>query len=144
MRGAATRVLGGAAAELAAEARALGRLDPASRLTAARQRAGELLDRASRAIRIRLGEAARSEERLATALPVLAATSLGRARAGVSTAGAALAVLGPQATLDRGYAIVRRTADAAIVRAPADAPTGTGLDVRVAAGSFPATAGERG
>jgi exodeoxyribonuclease VII large subunit len=140
MHAAAGRVLGGATRDLAVEARALDRLDPAARLSASRQRAGELLDRASRAIRLRLLDAGRAEDRLSTSLPRLVGTALAQARSGVATAGAALTVLGPQATLDRGYAIVRRAADEAIVRVPADAPAGTVLDVRVAGGSFPATA----
>ena len=52
-------------------------------------------------------------------------------------------MLGPQATLDRGYAIVRRVADEAIVRDPSAAPAGTALRVRVAGGELPATADER-
>ena len=56
---------------------------------------------------------------------------------------AALAVLGPQATLDRGYAIVRRADDDRIVRDPADAAPGTRLALRVAQGELPATADER-
>ncbi|MGZ6339901.1 MAG: hypothetical protein ACXWNG_06005, partial [Candidatus Limnocylindrales bacterium] len=42
-------------------------------------------------------------------------------------------------TLARGYAIVRRTSDARIVRAPAEAPPGTGLAVRLARGELTAT-----
>ena len=45
--------------------------------------------------------------------------------------------LSPQATLDRGYAVVRRP-DGRVVRAPADA-VGT-LQIRVADGEFEATA----
>ena len=56
---------------------------------------------------------------------------------------AALAVLAPQATLDRGYAIVHRAGDGAIVRDPAEAPAGTRLALRVARGELPATADER-
>jgi exodeoxyribonuclease VII large subunit len=46
--------------------------------------------------------------------------------------------LSPQATLDRGYAVVRRVADGVVVRVPADA-TGR-LRVRVAGGEFDAAA----
>ena len=138
MHAAAARVLAGASREVDVERRALDRLDPGSRLAASRQRAGELLDRASRAIRLRLADAARGHGQLATALPALAVASVAHARSDLATAGAALAVLGPQATLDRGYAIVRRSTDGAIVRAPADAPAGTRLDLRVAGGSLPA------
>ncbi len=141
MHAAAARSLAGAGREVEVERRALDRLDPESRVVAARQRAGELLDRASRSIRIRLSDAAVVHDRLATALPALAIGAVARSRADLATAGAALAVLGPQATLDRGYAIVRRASDTAIVRAPVVAPPGTALDVRVAGGAFPATSG---
>jgi exodeoxyribonuclease VII large subunit len=49
---------------------------------------------------------------------------------------AALAALGPQATLDRGYAIVRRGADGAVVREPAEAPAGELLAITVARGEL--------
>ena len=51
---------------------------------------------------------------------------LAAARSTLDAAASALAVLDPQATLERGYAIVRRAADERILRAPADAPAGTG------------------
>ncbi|WP_427019022.1 exodeoxyribonuclease VII large subunit [Pseudarthrobacter sp. P1] len=50
--------------------------------------------------------------------------------------------LSPQKTLDRGYAVVQLP-DGAVVRDPAQAPDGTTLRVRVAAGEFAATAGSR-
>ena len=46
--------------------------------------------------------------------------------------------LSPQATLDRGYAVVTRSNDGAVVRGPAEA-TGQ-LRIRVAHGEFAATA----
>jgi exodeoxyribonuclease VII large subunit len=52
-------------------------------------------------------------------------------------------VLGPQATLERGYAIVRRAPDGTILRDPLQAPAGTRLAIRVAGGELPATADER-
>src|SRR5204862_148220 len=79
------------------------------------------------------------EDRLAAARPVVVTRRLGQARAGLDSALSALAVLGPNATLERGYAIVRRVDDGAIVRDPVAAPVGTGLAVRVARGEFPAT-----
>ncbi len=45
--------------------------------------------------------------------------------------------LSPQQTLDRGYAVVQRT-DGAVVRSPADAPTDTGLAIRLARGKLTA------
>ena len=67
------------------------------------------------------------------------AAGRGIARAGLETATAALDVLAPQRTLERGYAIVRRSADGTIVRDPLEAPAGTRLAVIVAAGELPAT-----
>lgn len=143
MRGAGARIVGVATRELAAERRVLDRLNPAARLAASRQLAGDLLDRAARAIAVRLAAASSVEDRLAAALPVLAAAALGRRRAALAESAAALGVLAPQATLERGYAIVRRLADGAIIRDPAEAAAGTPLSLRVARGEFPATAGER-
>ena len=72
---------------------------------------------------------ARNRQRLAELL-VSARSDLEHVRARVRA-------LSPQATLERGYAVVRR-ADGAVVRAPADA-VGR-LRIRVAAGEFDATA----
>jgi exodeoxyribonuclease VII large subunit len=47
-----------------------------------------------------------------------------------------LIALGPQATLDRGYAIVRRRDDGAVVRDPAQAPVGDLLAITVARGEL--------
>lgn len=49
-----------------------------------------------------------------------------------------LALLDPRGTLQRGYAIVRRAADGAVVTAPDQAAPGTTLDVQVAGGRLPA------
>jgi exodeoxyribonuclease VII large subunit len=68
---------------------------------------------------------------------------LATARSTLEAATSALAVLDPQATLERGYAIVRRAADERILRTPAEAPGGTALAIRLAGGELPATAGER-
>jgi exodeoxyribonuclease VII large subunit len=140
MRVAGTRVLISARRELDAERRVLDRLNPAVRLAASRQLAGDLLDRATRAIRVRLANASTAEERFAEALPNLASRLLGERRAQLAEVAAALGVLGPQATLERGYAIVRK-ADDSIVRDPAEVSPGSRLRVRVARGEFPATAG---
>jgi len=128
-----------AARDLAVERRALDRLSPVARLAAGREQVGLLFDRATRAIEARLAGDGMRLERAADTLSRQATGRVAAARAALSGAAAALAVLGPQATLDRGYAIVRRTADGAIVRDPADAPTGTALRLRVARGELPAT-----
>jgi exodeoxyribonuclease VII large subunit len=136
---AVARTLDAIRRELAVERRALDRLDPRAQLVADRERVGLLLDRA-----VRVADAA--IERRGTALrsttadvprPLLA--RLAAARATLTAAASALAVLGPQATLERGYAIVRRVGDGAIVRRPRDAPSGTALAIRLAEGDLPAT-----
>ncbi|HEV8402659.1 MAG TPA: exodeoxyribonuclease VII large subunit [Candidatus Limnocylindrales bacterium] len=162
--GAAAGRLRAAAREVVGERRALDRLSPVAQLASARERVGLLLDRGTRAIGGALAGRRSTTERLAGRLgPTLPArlarerVRLARAdaldpvlvrrlaggRASLGSAAAALAVLGPQATLDRGYAIVRRVDDTRIVRDPADAPPGTRLALRVARGDVPATADDR-
>jgi exodeoxyribonuclease VII large subunit len=63
---------------------------------------------------------------------------LARGRSGLAATTASLAALAPQSTLDRGYAIVRRTTDGVIVREPAEAPSGTALRLTVARGELAA------
>jgi len=136
------RRLATAARDLAVERRALDRVSPTARLAAAREQVGLLFDRGTRAVEARL---ARERLRLTAAaadLPRLTTARLARARATLDASSAALAVLGPNATLERGYAIVRRDADGSIVRDPADAPPSTGLRIRVARGDIDATVDE--
>jgi exodeoxyribonuclease VII large subunit len=127
---------------LDAERRALVRLDPIAQLATSRERVGLLLDRAVRAADVALARRRAGLDSTALAVPRLAAARLGLARTALETAGAALAVLDPQATLDRGYAIVRRSADGAIVRAPTETPPRTALSIRVAHGELQATVDE--
>ena len=143
MHAAAARAVDGAARDVANERRALDRLHPAAALATARERAGVVLDRATRALLGRLTDARRLEERLAARLAPLLPARVAMSRARLATAGAALGVLAPQATLERGYAIVRRKRDGAIVRDPAEAPPTTSLHVRVARGEFGAVAQAR-
>src|SRR5664279_5150258 len=63
----------------------------------------------------------------------LIVTSLDRIDRDVAHRRAQLAVLGPAATLARGYAVVQ--AGHLIVRSVADAPDGAGLRIRVADGA---------
>lgn len=162
--GTMSRHVASAARDVAAERRVLERLHPDAQLAVARERAGLLLDRATRAMAGRLTGERRAVERLAARsrptmptrvarertrlrsippLAMLAGRRVARARGELTSTTAALAVLGPQATLDRGYAIVRRAGDGIIVRHPAEAPGGTALHVRVAGGPLPATADHR-
>jgi exodeoxyribonuclease VII large subunit len=138
--GAATRLVAASTRELAGERRALARLSPGVQLVMARERVGLLLDRATRATRERLAARSQSLERLGGRFAPLLPARLVGARGAIGEASAALSVLGPQATLERGYAIVRRTGDGAIIREPAEAPPGTKLRLRVAQGELPATA----
>ncbi len=125
--------------DLDAERRALDRLDPLAQLAASRERVGLLLDRGVRAVDVSLGRRRVELDTASAALPQLATARLRRARSDLDAAGAALAVLDPQRTLERGYAIVRRATDGAIVRAPEEAPPATPLKLRVAAGEIAAT-----
>jgi exodeoxyribonuclease VII large subunit len=138
------RRLVGAARDLAVERRALERVSPAARLATAREQVGLLFDRASRAVETRLAAERLRLTAASSALPRHTAARLAAARSAVDAAGAALAVLGPNATLERGYAIVRRGADGAIVRDPAEAPPGSSLRVRVARGELGARVDEEG
>jgi exodeoxyribonuclease VII large subunit len=129
--------------ELAAERRMLDRLDARAQLAADRERVGLLLDRV-----VRVADSAVATRRAGLAAAADAAprpllARLAAARATLDATSSALAVLRPQATLERGYAIVRRTSDGAILRAPAEAPGGTALTVTLAGGDVPATADDR-
>ncbi|MBA2702045.1 MAG: exodeoxyribonuclease VII large subunit [Chloroflexi bacterium] len=158
------RRLAGATREVGAERRALERLHPAVQLVMARERAGLLFDRATRAALGRLAAERRTLDRTGQQLLPSLPTRIARDRARLARADgldqavlgrltrlrgtfdahvAALAVLGPPATLERGYAIVRRADDGAIVRDPSEAGAGTALRVRVAGGELPATADPR-
>jgi exodeoxyribonuclease VII large subunit len=59
---------------------------------------------------------------------------LERRRQGLARAGAGLDARSPLATLARGYAILSRVSDGAIVRAPSDAPPGTAIEARLREG----------
>ncbi len=155
------RVIATGRRDLDAERRALVRLEPQAQLAASRERVGLLLDRAVRVLADRLGDAARAGERLAVRFtrllparlaversrldslamraPASMDTRLRRSRAGLAAASASLDALGPQATLERGYAIVRRAPDGAILRDPSMAPAGTSLRLTLAGGSLEAT-----
>jgi exodeoxyribonuclease VII large subunit len=157
----ARRSVATARRDLDAERRALVRLEPQAQLATSRERVGLLLDRAARVVDERLAAAGRAQERTAARLaPVLPARidaerrrldglaaraprtlelRLGVARSSLAAQAASLGSLAPQATLERGYAIVRRAGDGAILRDPAEAPAGTRLAVSLAAGELPAT-----
>lgn len=101
-------------ARLQVQIRALQHLSPAARLLQARQRLDELIVRADRAI-----------GRLVSLRRERLAGLLGRLE-GVS----------PLATLERGYAIVRRAADGRVVSSVGDVSVGDLLHVQVRDGEF--------
>ncbi len=137
------RTIDRARRELAAERRVLDRLDPRAQVVADRERVGLLLDRAVRVAEAALTRRRTFLEATAAAAPRPLLARLATARATLGAAASALAVLDPQATLERGYAIVRRAADERILRGPDEAPPGTALAIRLAAGDLPATAADR-
>ena len=142
-RSRAAAALLAARVELAAEGRALERLRPEAQLAQARERAGYLLDRATRCIRDEVGRRRSLDGRLASRLAPAVETRLAAARMALAGSHAALGALAPQATLDRGYAIVRRADDGTVVRDPVQAPDGALLAVRVARGELVARVEDR-
>ncbi len=134
--GAARQTVVSYAGGVAAEGRALERLRPSAQVAQARERAGFLLDRATATIRSALAGRAALEQRAAARLDPALAAGLAARRVGLGRASASLTALGPQATLDRGYAIVRRSVDGAVVREPGQAPAGQRLSVRIARGEI--------
>ena len=120
-----------------AELRERARGSVRTRLERERELMAGLPERLRRTLRTRVQreaeEAAAQRARARTRLGAL----LHAARSDLDHVRARVRALSPQATLDRGYAVVRR-ADGTVVRAPADA-VGP-LRVRVAGGEFGATA----
>jgi exodeoxyribonuclease VII large subunit len=135
-RNCATTALVAARAEVTAEGRALDRLRPAAQLAQARERAGYLLDRATRCMRDEVGRLRTLDARLSARLSPTVDARLATARMALAQSQGSLIALGPQATLDRGYAIVRRRDDGAVIRDPAQAPVGDLLAITVARGEL--------
>lgn len=90
-----------------------------------------------------LGQLTRSRERvqeLRARLDVAVTGRLGLLRAQLNGLRGRLQAVGPEATLARGYAIVQRDDDGAVVRSAGDVAAGDALTVRVADGVFGARA----
>jgi exodeoxyribonuclease VII large subunit len=135
----ASRRTGAARRSLEAEARVLARVEPTAQLAVSRERVGLLLDRATRVVGRRLDADRRSVAALAVRPGRVVEARLSSAASSLSASAASLAALDPDATLRRGYAIVRRAADDAILRAPSDAPAGERLRIALASGALAAT-----
>ena len=134
-----TRRAGAARRDLDAERRALVRLEPRAQLAASRERVGLALDRATRVLATRLERDLRRLDELGSRAPRIIDRRIRSASAGLAAATASLGALGPQATLDRGYAIVRRVIDGAIVRHPLEAAAGSRLSLTLSRGTLAAT-----
>jgi exodeoxyribonuclease VII large subunit len=122
---------------LAEERRALERLRPDAVLAAERQRAGLLLDRATRVLVARLAGEGERLARTRGRLADLVARSTARRRAALDTLAAGLGALDPFATLERGYAIVRGP-DGAILRDATRVRAADPLAIRLARGELEA------
>ena len=124
---------------LDAERRVLAGLRPEAQLAASRERVGLLLDRAARVVDARLAGDARRLDMLAGRPGRVIRARLVASASGLAATAASLAALGPESTLRRGYAIVRRAGDGRILREPGEAPAGEHLLVALAGGGLAAT-----
>ncbi len=136
---AVARQTGAARRALDNEARVLARVEPTAQLASSRERVGLLLDRVTRVVGRRLEADRRAVSVLAARPDRAVAGRLAATASTLASVAASLATLDPDATLRRGYAVVRRTDDGAIVRVPADAPAGERLDITLAGGVLGAT-----
>jgi exodeoxyribonuclease VII large subunit len=136
---AVARRAGAARRALDNEARVLARVEPTAQLANSRERVGLLLDRATRVVARRLDADRRTVGTLGARPSRVVEGRLSGAASALSAVAASLTALDPNATLRRGYAIVRRTSDGAILRVPADAPAGERLHIALAGGSLRAT-----
>jgi exodeoxyribonuclease VII large subunit len=97
------------------------------------------LDRAreslSRSLRDRLERQTQTLARTRERLRLAPALAVERKRAALEAVAGKLRALSPQATLDRGYAVVR-TDNGTLVRSPQEVSRGEAIDVRVADGRF--------
>jgi exodeoxyribonuclease VII large subunit len=134
----AATALASSGSVLSAEGRALERLKPEAQLAQARERAGWLLDRATRHVREEISHRRAAQDELSRRLEPAVVAGLASERASLERLATALAALAPQATLERGYAIVRRAADGVVVRDPAEVTAGELVTLRVARGEMAA------
>jgi exodeoxyribonuclease VII large subunit len=112
------------------------------RMRAAIERRRRALERTSARlqaldVRVRLAQAGKRLSAADAALVQAMRSRLGRAKSRLDLAQAHLAQLSPMKILERGYALVLR--DGNLVKSPADAPAGSGIDIRLAQGEISAT-----
>jgi exodeoxyribonuclease VII large subunit len=93
-----------------------------------------LRDRMARALSARARDARAGLDRLADRAQRALAIDLDRKRRDLARLAAQLEALSPLGVLARGYSLTQRLEDGAVVRSPADAPAGTRLRTRLAAG----------
>ncbi|HEY1013240.1 MAG TPA: exodeoxyribonuclease VII large subunit, partial [Herpetosiphonaceae bacterium] len=111
------------------------------RLLAARQdvaEAGQRLERGSPLGRIQVQR--QQIDRLLERSRQLSETRLEMQRLHLRAFAQTLRALNPEATLERGYAVVTRQSDGAVVMSPADVGAGERLSIRLRDGSLPAVA----
>ncbi|HZQ57180.1 MAG TPA: exodeoxyribonuclease VII large subunit [Acidimicrobiales bacterium] len=128
---------------VASAAARLARVDRRAAAAAALDRAGARLEQAgaTRELVAPVRELARARERLAAVdWTAPSARRLERAAKDLSAQWAEVEALSPARVLERGYAVVRRASDAAVVRRPEQAPAGEVLDLTVAGGALQAVA----
>ena len=131
----ARRRLASTRTTLEAERRALETFRPGAYLASERERVGLLFDRATRALRARLAADRATLSRSADRLPARLRARTAEARAELTRNAAGLAALDPFATLERGYAIVRRP-DGRVVVSAAEQSAGDRLEVHLAKGAL--------
>ena len=136
---AAARRTGAARRAFDAELRVLGQVEPTAQLASNRERVGLALDRATRVVEARLAGDRRGLAVLAARPGRVVEARLVTVASSLASHAASLAALDPDATLRRGYAIVRRTTDGVILRDPVGAPAGERLQIALAAGVLAAT-----
>jgi exodeoxyribonuclease VII large subunit len=132
-----TRLVGGARTALDGERRALEASRPGAVLAAERERAGLLLDRATRAMGMLVDADQTRLQRLADRLPLPLRGRLAHDRVTVNGVASTLDALSPWATLDRGYAIVRDGSGTIVRDAHVLAPSDP-IEVRLARGAVDA------
>jgi exodeoxyribonuclease VII large subunit len=131
--------LGAARERLARRSVRLRSRDPRVRLRQGLERLSFARERLARWPELALSRARGDLTAAAAGLHRWPEPTLARARGRLSALAAQLDALSPLASLERGYSIVRRRPDRAVVRSADDAPAGTAVDVILSRGSLECT-----